>query len=332
MKVLVLIITLASVLFFDDSDFLVTFGLVPVVGSQKNSCVLDPYFITGFSDAEASFNIRISLNKKYSVGWVVELSYQIGLHKKDKMLLEMIQSSLGGVGRIEEHEKDLIKLRVSISKDLAKIIAHFDKYQLITQKLADYALFKQAFKIVSRKEHLTLEGLQKIVDIKASINKGLSEKLKRDFPDTTPVARPSVKNQEIKDPKWLAGFVTGDGSFIVHLQKSLSHKIGYAVKLKFQITQHVRDIDLMNKLVEYLGCGVYKIRPNKSAGDFIVLGFSDISNKIIPFFNLHSIQGAKSSDFADFCKVADIIIANNHLTENGLEQIKLIKSGMNSRR
>ena len=47
-----------------------------------------------------------------------------------------------------------------------------------------------------RKEHLTMEGLQKFVAIKASINLGLSaprEELKKAFPDIIPVKRPLVE-------------------------------------------------------------------------------------------------------------------------------------------
>lgn len=40
--------------------------------------------------------------------------------------------------------------------DLAVIIDHFYKYPLVTQKGADFLLFKQAFNLVSRKEHLAL--------------------------------------------------------------------------------------------------------------------------------------------------------------------------------
>lgn len=164
--------------------------------------VLSPFFITGFSDAESSFNIRISPNKNHSTGWLVELSYQVGLHKKDLALLELINSALGAVGRIRKRSKgaDIIEFRVSSLKGLTAIIAHFDKYPLISQKLADYILFKQAFEIVKQKEHLTKAGLQKIVNIRASINKGLPLKLKDSFPCTIAVARPLIIDQEIKNP------------------------------------------------------------------------------------------------------------------------------------
>jgi hypothetical protein len=45
---------------------------------------------------------------------------------------------------------------------------------LKTKKYIDFLLFKKAYNIISNKEHLTY--LQKLVNIRASLNKGLSEK------------------------------------------------------------------------------------------------------------------------------------------------------------
>jgi hypothetical protein len=45
------------------------------------------------------------------------------------------------------------------------------------------------------KEHLTIEGIHKLIAIKASMNLGLSKKLKAAFPDTIPVQRPLVNNK-----------------------------------------------------------------------------------------------------------------------------------------
>ena len=103
-------------------------------------------------------------------------------------------------GRIYKQESESVQLRVESVKDLAKVLDHFDRYLLITQKRADYELFKQAVELLQNKKHLTMEGLRKIVGIKASMNKGLSEELKAAFPDTISVPRPLVKDQEIKDP------------------------------------------------------------------------------------------------------------------------------------
>jgi hypothetical protein len=81
------------------------------------------------------------------------------------------------------------------------IIDHFEKYPLITQKRSDYELFKKVVDMLNRKEHLTPVGLQKIVNLRAAINNGLSEVQKAAFPDAVPVGRPLVVDQEIKDPQ-----------------------------------------------------------------------------------------------------------------------------------
>jgi len=68
---------------------------------------------------------------------------------------------------------------------------------LITKKIGDYLLFKQIITIMQSKEHLTLEGIQKILNIKATLNFGLSKELQLMFPETIPVPRPLREIREI---------------------------------------------------------------------------------------------------------------------------------------
>jgi hypothetical protein len=125
------------------------------------------------------------------------------LHIKDLRLLEQIKAFFG-VGTITL--KKWIKggsatsaiYSVQSYKELIRvIIPHFDKYPLLTQKKADYLLFKSAVCLMSEGEHLTAEGLRKLVSIKASINNGLREVLQTAFPGIIPVKRPIVPNSTI---------------------------------------------------------------------------------------------------------------------------------------
>jgi hypothetical protein len=77
---------------------------------------------------------------------------------------------------------------------------HFGKYPLLTQKFADYVLFQKIFDLVNRKAHLTKEGLQQVVNFRASLNKGLSLVLNKAFPETILFPRPGVKDIKINDP------------------------------------------------------------------------------------------------------------------------------------
>ena len=77
--------------------------------------------------------------------------------------------------------------------ELEKILMHLHKYPLQTKKRADFLLLMQVFELMERREHLTIEGLHKIVAIKASMNLGLSEKLSVAFLDVVPVERPLLE-------------------------------------------------------------------------------------------------------------------------------------------
>jgi hypothetical protein len=114
--------------------------------------------------------------------------------------LEAIQNLLG-VGKIYVQGASSVEYRVFSIKELEVVLDHFDKFPLITQKYGDYFLFKQAYLLLINREHLTPEGLRKIISIKASMNNGLSEPLKEAFPDVTLAVRPMRENISICNPQ-----------------------------------------------------------------------------------------------------------------------------------
>ena len=144
-----------------------------------------------------------------------------------------------------------------------------------------------------------MEGIEKLVAIKSSINRGLSPELKSAFPEIIGEDKPLVKNSEIQDPQWLAGFISAEGCVAVSVRKSKTHKLEEKVELIFQITQHTRDEELIRSLIKYLGCG--RISKTREVVDYQVSRFSDLENKIIPYLKKYRILGVKSKDFNDFC-------------------------------
>ena len=70
-------------------------------------------------------------------------------------MLYEIQTFFGGVGNIT-FNKDTVNYLVQDVKSLTNvIIPHFVKYPLITQKRADFELFKLIVELMSHKAHLT---------------------------------------------------------------------------------------------------------------------------------------------------------------------------------
>lgn len=116
---------------------------------------------------------------------------------------------------------------------------------------------------------------------------------------------------------------------MVSVYKSTS-KLGRSVQLKFQLTQHEKDQELLALIVKYFNCG--SLQTSRKAKDLQITRFNDIYDIIIPFFVKYPIRGEKTKDFADFVKVAELVKEKAHLTKDGLELIAEISSGMNTGR
>jgi hypothetical protein len=300
--------------------------------STYNSPPINPGVWSGLIDGEGSFSIIVDKNKTRKLGWRVQLKFQLGLHTKDLNLLYALQQYLGGIGSIHlSKNREIVNYSIDSIDDLNKFIIHLDKYPLLTQKSSDLLLFKQAVKLVNNKAHLTIEGLNQIINIKASMNLGLSDALKSEFIGYVPIERPAIHyDNVILDPYWISGFISASegGNFDVRMP-STNSKLGYRVQLRFRISQHSRDIRIMEKIGEYFGSGkIYNYNGN-NAVSFVIVDFTDITNIIIPFFKSHPIIGIKLYDYLDWCKIHDLMINRSHLTIEGINSIREIKSGMN---
>ena len=111
---------------------------------------LEPWFVTGFTDAEGCFGFYLYKTAYSKTGWSISLVFQISLHEKDKNILEQIQNYFG-VGGITGHGSTSLKYSVRSYNDMQIIIDHFDKFPLATNKLNDYKLFKLAYILIVQK-------------------------------------------------------------------------------------------------------------------------------------------------------------------------------------
>jgi len=301
---------------------------------NDNNNLPHPWFVTGFTDAEGTFVLGFTKSNDYRMGYHITAIYKIAMHKKDHDLLYSIKNFFG-VGKITNHGENTIQYLVRSLADLEIILSHFEKYPLLSEKWGDYKLFKQGVELIKTKAHLNKQGFNKILSIRAALNRGLSDELSLSFPYIEALAlqkKPLVQNTDSMNPYWIAGLASGDGCFFISLRNSLITKSGKSVILKFHVVQHSRDIELMKSLISYLNCGRIELALKQSAVYFVVTNFQDILEKIIPLFDKCNIKGIKQSDYEDFRRVAMLLQDKQHLSEAGLSKIKSIKSNMNLNR
>lgn len=130
------------------------------------------------------------------------------------------------------------------------------------------------------------------------------------------------------DAQWITGFVDGEGCFHVGINPHEEMTTGYQVLPEFTVVQHKRDVQILYALKDYFGCGV--VRTNH--GDrmaYRVRGIKHLLEHIIPFFVKHPLKSKKNVDFKKFRKILLKIETGDHLTQEGIEEIRRIAQQMN---
>src|SRR5579871_6623920 len=82
--------------------------------------ILNPYFVTGFTDAEGSFMITIDKSNRTKIGYQVRGRYLICLHEKDLQLLCQIKDYFA-VGSIVKNKKS-VHYVVTNLKELVDVV------------------------------------------------------------------------------------------------------------------------------------------------------------------------------------------------------------------
>ena len=99
---------------------------------------------------------------------------------------------------------------------------------------------------------------------------------------------------------YLAGYVDGEGSFHVAIQRNPSTRFGWQLVPEFHVSQNPERASILELLRARLGCG--RIRPNARAGGrdkslvYVVRNRDDLLTKVVPFEPTpSSVRSASSS-------------------------------------
>ena len=310
----------------------------PVLNEEKEHDI-NPWYLTGFTDGDGSFTFSIKRAHTNQTGWGVSSEFYLvaANNPANRNQFELIKQFFG-FGTIvikkasAENRNSIIQYRVIALEDCVKIRDHFLKYPLLTYKLVHFQLWCQVIDLRLKNEHLTLEGLNRIVALKEHSPLGISDTLKLNFPNYIPQSKPvfnlNIQNMNIH---WIAGFINADGSFKVHVRKSEKSILGFSAAPFIQITQHSNSLVTLQAIQSFLGLGTISKFKNVPAYNFTITNLKD-ANLFLEQFKTAKLWGAKALDYNDFLKNIDLINKGLHLTKEGLEKINKINANVNSRR
>lgn len=126
---------------------------------------------------------------------------------------------------------------------------------------------------------------------------------------------------------YLTGFTDGEGSFNISFKREVNYGIGWKVDLSFNVSQKGAEIPMLFQ--KTLECGTIRYRKD-GVCYFEVRKFSDLQNKVIPFFERYPLQSKKANDYKIFKEIIQLVLAKEHLTFDGMKRLLLLREPMNS--
>ncbi len=140
-------------------------------------------------------------------------------------------------------------------------------------------------------------------------------------------------NQQERLGDYLAGYVDGEGSFHVAIQRNPSTRYGWQLVPEFHVSQNPERASILRLLQAHLGCG--RIQANARSGGrdrslvYVVRNRLDLTRKVLPFFERHPILSEKRLELETFAEIVRAMEHGEHLQRSGFERLVAVAVKMN---
>ena len=146
-----------------------------------------------------------------------------------------------------------------------------------------------------------------------------------------------AENQQERLPKkieflkwYLAGFIDGEGCFSVSIRRSKFAHLRWTINPLFQVYQHKDNSKVLFLCKDVFGCGyVSEKGGNPMCFTYCVDKISDLTQKVIPFFNIYRLVGGKYKNFLLFKEIVIEMEKKTHKTKEGLLHLAELAFRMN---
>jgi hypothetical protein len=128
------------------------------------------HYVAGFVDGEGSFNVPIRREHDRGMPWRIGLSFNVSqIGPAAPSLLR----SVFGVGTVRGRGDGVFYFEVTQPAALEDaVFPFFDTFPLRTPKVDDLAVFRQITSLVRSGRHLTPDGFEEILTLRAPMNRG----------------------------------------------------------------------------------------------------------------------------------------------------------------
>lgn len=138
---------------------------------------LSPEWVVGFVDGEGCFYVGINPQPEMTTGYQVLPEFRVVQHERDIQVLYALKRFFR-CGVVRRNREDRYELRVRRLSCLKEVVTFFENHPLRTKKNVDFDKFAQVIRLMGEGQHLTQDGLVKIIEIALLMNRADKEKAK----------------------------------------------------------------------------------------------------------------------------------------------------------
>ncbi len=134
-------------------------------------------------------------------------------------------------------------------------------------------------------------------------------------------------------PHYVAGFIDGEGSFSVSINKHKTLKSGMETKPEFEIELRADDREILERIVATIGCGKIYDCSYERYGWFPhtklkVTSIQEMESKLFPFLDRYHLQAKKCEVYKLFREIVLIMRTKERLTKKGFIKIQRLRNKM----
>jgi hypothetical protein len=148
------------------------YQLIPLITAMTDTTEpsLKNAWLSGFTDAEGTFNVNITERLNTVSGFRVQLRFL--LDQNNAYDTFMYIRDLFGSGKVTHRgeTKNVYRLTINTFTGLSSVCAYFLSFPLKTKKGVSFTNWYHIYNMVINKEHLSKEGLERVRSISKNIN------------------------------------------------------------------------------------------------------------------------------------------------------------------
>ena len=132
-----------------------------------------PAYLSGFVDGEGCFCVTFNKSHRHKFGWDICPSFSASQNSDRAEVLSLMKDYFGcGTKRPDRSDKTLKYAVRSVRDLIERIIPHFEKFPMLSQKQKEFQTFAEICYRMIRKEHLVRKGFHEIAKLAENLNAG----------------------------------------------------------------------------------------------------------------------------------------------------------------